>query len=71
MDFSTVQKVTSAINKKKRNSKAENEAAKQGGVVGFDEEEEDPQFDEFLAGISNKKENDGRMTDAKLHELEK
>ena len=55
MDFSTVQKVASANNKKKGESKVKDPAAKKGGIVGFDDEEEDPNFDEFLADIDSKK----------------
>lgn len=44
-----------ANNKKKGESRAKDPAAKKGGIVGFDEEEEDPNFDEFLADIDSKK----------------
>ena len=46
---------------------------KKGAVIGFDEEEEDPNFDEFLADFEKKKKQleDSQFTDIKMHEMEK
>jgi len=48
-------------------------AAKKKNVVGFDEDEEDVNFDEYLADFENKKkaEEADQMTEVKIHDMEK
>jgi len=68
MDFTPREKgPTLNIKKKKAGS-----MAKKGAVID-DEEDEDPNFDEFLADFEKKKKEkeDSEMTEHKLHEMEK
>ena len=46
---------------------------KKGATLGFDDDEDDPNFDEFLADYTKKKKetDENAMTEHKLHELEK
>ena len=74
MDFTPREKSpTTSMIKKKNTRSGMAGSKKMGAIIGFDEEEEDPNFDEFLADYEKKKketENEA-MTEHKLHELEK
>ena len=76
MDFTPTEKIASASTVKKNKSMARSGLAgskKKGTIIGFDDEEDDPNFDEFLADFEKKKKesDENAMTEHKLHELEK
>ena len=73
MDFTPREKSPATSIAKKKSLKSGIGQKKKGMILGFDEEEEDQNFDEFLADYEKKKKetDDAAMTEQKLHELEK
>ena len=71
MDFTPREKTTPVMTKGQK--KKQSMAKKKGTIIGFDEEEDDENFDEFLADFEKKKKEkeDNEMTDLKIHEMEK
>ena len=74
MDF-TPQEKTEATSQiiKKKSMRAGMSMRKKGTLIGFDDDEDDQNFDDFLADYEKKKKetDDNIMTEHKLHELEK
>ena len=73
MDFTPkAQSAVSQITKKSK-MKSGLGSKKKGAILGFDDEEDDPNFDEFLADYTKKKKetDENAMTEQKLHDLEK
>ena len=71
LDFTPKAKVDTPVTKTKKRTGLTKK--KVGDIPGFDEEEEDPNFDEFLADFEKKKKEkeNNEMTELKLHEMEK
>ena len=72
LDFTPKAKVDTPVTKTKKRTGL-TKSKKVGDIPGFDEEEEDPNFDEFLADFEKKKKEKetNEMTELKLHEMEK
>ena len=73
MDFTPREKSGVSQITKKSKMKSGMGSKKKGAILGFDDDEDDPNFDEFLADYTKKKKetDENAMTEHKLHELEK
>ena len=73
LDFTPRNKNTPPHNLKKKKATGSTKEKIKPTIGGFEDEDEDPNFDEFLADFEKKKKDkeDNEMTELKLHELEK